>query len=279
MQLDVAGQRVYAYTGTRAFSPALPTIVFVHGAANDHGVFALQSRYFAWHRMNAVAVDLPGHGRSAGDALPSVEALADWLHAVVDALDVREASLVGHSLGSLAVLECASRHPERVQRVALLGPSVPMPVSEDLLEAAARNEHVAYELINGWSFAAGSQLGGNQVPGMWMTGNAMRLMERSRDGLLANDLLACHRYAHGLDAAARVRCPALVIIGARDVMAPPRNAKALIGALADVRTVTLPETGHSLMAERPGEVLDALRGFVGIGRSPKGRESVSPSAT
>jgi pimeloyl-ACP methyl ester carboxylesterase len=43
---------------------------------------------------------------------------------------------------------------------------------------------------------------------------------------------------------------------------PPRNAKALIDALPDVRTVTLPETGHSLMAERPGDVLDALRQFL-----------------
>jgi pimeloyl-ACP methyl ester carboxylesterase len=48
-------------------------------------------------------------------------------------------------------------------------------------------------------------------------------------------------------------------------MAPPRNAKALIAALPDVRTVTLPETGHSLMAERPDEVLDALRGFLAPG--------------
>jgi pimeloyl-ACP methyl ester carboxylesterase len=265
MRFDVAGRAVYAYTGTRAFSPELPSVVFVHGAANDHGVFALQSRYFAWHGMNAVAVDLPGHGRSRGDPLASVEALADWLHGVINALGVGDASLVGHSLGSLAALECAARYPERVRRLALLGPSVPMPVSEDLLAAAACNDHVAYELINGWSFAAGSQLGGNQVPGMWMTGNALRLMERSREGVLSNDLVACNRYAHGLEAAARVRCPTLVIVGARDIMAPPRNAKALIAALPDVRTVTLPETGHSLMAERPDEVLDALRGFLAPG--------------
>ena len=82
-----------------------------------------------------------------------------------------------------------------------------MPVSDDLLEAAARNDHVAYELINGWSFCAGSQLGGNQVPGMWMLGNAMRLMERARDGVLSTDLLACNRYANGLAAAARGAMP------------------------------------------------------------------------
>ena len=74
MQLDVGGHAVYAYTGSRAFDAAQPTVMFVHGAAQDHSVFALQSRYFAWHGMNVLAVDLPGHGRSEGDALPSVEA-------------------------------------------------------------------------------------------------------------------------------------------------------------------------------------------------------------
>ena len=85
MRVQVAGSDVYAYTGSRPFDAALPTIVFVHGAANDHSVWALQSRYFAHHGRNVLAVDLPGHGRSGGDALPSVEAIADWLPALLDA--------------------------------------------------------------------------------------------------------------------------------------------------------------------------------------------------
>ena len=262
MQLDVGGRAVYAYTGSRPFAAAQPTAMFVHGAANDHSVFALQSRYFAWHGMNVLAVDTPGHGRSEGDALPSVEAIADWLAAVMKAAGVGRVRLVGHSLGSLAALECAGRYPEAVERLALLGPAVPMAVSDDLLAAAAANDHVAYELINGWSFSAAGFLGGNPVPGMWMPGNAMRLMERTRDGVLSTDLLACQRYANGLAAAAAVRCRTLVVIGARDIMAPPRNAQALCAALADVEVVTFPETGHALMAERPGDVLDALRRFL-----------------
>jgi pimeloyl-ACP methyl ester carboxylesterase len=268
VRLDVGGRAVYAYSGTRPFDPLRPTVVFVHGAANDHGVFALQSRYFAWHGMNAVALDLPGHGRSAGEALASVEALADWLRDAIAAIAVERVALVGHSMGALAALECASRNPGRVERLALLGPSTPMPVSADLIAAAAANEHVAYELINAWSFAPASQLcGGNRLPGVWMLGNAMRLMERTANGVLATDLVACNEYANGVEAAKRVACPALVILGARDIMAPPRNAKALIDALADVRTVMLPDTGHSMMAERPGEVLDALRDFLGVSRA------------
>ena len=63
-------------------------------------------------------------------------------------------------------------------------------------------------------------------------------------------------------AAAAVRCPSLVILGARDLMAPARAAKTLIDTLAGVRTVTLPDTGHAMMAEEPDAVLDALRAFL-----------------
>lgn len=262
MLLRVAGNDVYAYTGTRRFDAALPTVVFVHGAANDHSVWLLQSRYFAYHGSNVLAVDLPGHGRSGGEALRSVEAIADWLVAVLDAAGVPQAALVGHSLGSLAVLAAAARHCGRVTKIALLGPAVPMAVSDVLLDAAKANDHVAYELINGWSHSAGKQLGGNPVPGMWMIGHAMRLMERTRPGVLHTDLAACHAYAGGLDAAANVRCPALLMVGARDLMAPPKSAQALIGALADARVVTLPDCGHAMMAEQPDAVLDALAAFL-----------------
>lgn len=262
MRLAVSDAGVYAYTGTRAYDVSLPTVVFVHGAANDHSVFALQSRYFAWHGMNAMAIDLPGHGRSAGEPLRSVEAIAQWLHDMLDVAGASSVSVVGHSLGALAALELAARWPDRVNRLALLGPAVPMTVSDDLLAAAAQDDHVAYELINGWSFSASGQLGGGEQPGVWMLGNGMRLMERCGDGVLTADLLACQRYASGLAAAAALQCPSLVIMGARDIMAPPRNAQPLLAALPDARSVTLSETGHALMAERPGAVLDALRGFI-----------------
>src|SRR5512135_226386 len=121
MRLAVNGRDVYAYTGARAFDPGRPTVAFVHGAANDHSVWALQSRYFAHHGRNVLALDLPGHGRSEGAALPTVAAIADWLVAVLDACAINTAALAGHSLGSLAVLEAAGRHPTRVERVALLG--------------------------------------------------------------------------------------------------------------------------------------------------------------
>lgn len=262
MRIEVNGAQAYAYTGTRALDAALPTVVFVHGAAHDHSVWALQSRYVAHHGRNVLAVDLPAHGRSGGDPLASVEAIADWIAQLLDAVEVAKATVVGHSMGSLAALAFAARHPERIVQIALLGPAVPMLVSDDLLAAARGNEHLAFELITGWSISAGKQLGGNTVPGMWLSGNALRLMERTLPGVLHTDLVACQSYATGLADAAAVRCPVLVIMGARDLMTPVKGAQALLAALADKRTLTLEGTGHAMMAEQPDAILDALRAFL-----------------
>jgi pimeloyl-ACP methyl ester carboxylesterase len=172
----VTGSDIYAYTGSRRFDAALPTVVFVHGAANDHSAWALQSRYLAHHGRNVVAVDLPGHGRSGGAPLSSVAAIAQWLAQLLDALQVERAALVGHSLGSLAALQFAGEYPDRVSALVMLGPAVPMQVSETLLAAARDHPQQAYEMITAWSFSSAHQLGGNQQPGVWMTGSALRLM-------------------------------------------------------------------------------------------------------
>jgi len=262
MNLDIDGQRVYAYTANRAFDPVLPTVVFIHGAANDHSVWTLQSRYFAYHKHNALALDLPGHGKSAGAPLPSVTQAAAWIAGVLDAVGARSASLVGHSMGSLIAIEAAARYPERISKIALVGTAVPMPVSEALLSASKANDHAAYEMINVFSHSAPAQLGGNRVPGLWMMGSAMRLMERSAPGALFADFSACNAYAGGLEAAAGVTCPVMLVLGKRDLMTPMKAAKDLMTALPKAQVVPLEGAGHALMAEKPDEVLDALIGFL-----------------
>ncbi|HSW05507.1 alpha/beta fold hydrolase, partial [Aquabacterium sp.] len=64
MELRVQGRRAYAYTGGKPFDAALPCVVFIHGALNDHSVWTLLARWLAHHGHGVLAVDQPGHGRS-----------------------------------------------------------------------------------------------------------------------------------------------------------------------------------------------------------------------
>jgi len=262
MLLHVEERKTYLYTGSRDFDPDRESIVFVHGAALDHTVWLLQSRYFAHHGRNVLAVDLPGHGRSDGPLIDSIPGMADWVIAVTDALNIPAVTLVGHSMGSLVTLEAAARHPQRATRLALLGSAVPMAVAEPLLSAARDNRHAGLDMINIWGHSAAAQVGGSQTPGMWMTGATLRLLERAGPNVLFNDLNACNEYGQGLASAARVPCPALLLAGRHDIMTPLKTARELAAALSEGRLHTL-DCGHLLMSERPNEVLDALIEFVG----------------
>lgn len=261
MELIVRDHATYVYTGGKAPTAGQPAIVFIHGAQQDHSCWVSFSRWFAHHGFTALAPDLPGHGRSAGEPLTSVEAIADWIVALLDAAGHEQAVLVGHSLGSLVALATAARHPARVARIALVGTSAPMPVSEALLDAACNNEPKAFAMVNTWSHSQRGLLGGNLVPGMWMHGANRRLMERQRAGTMFTDLAACNAYTAGNEAAAAVRCPALIVAGSRDLMTPARNGKALAQLLPDARVVTLTGAGHAMMAEDPDGLLDALIAF------------------
>lgn len=258
MEITVNEKRAYLATGNREIDPALETVLFVHGAGQDHTIWVLPTRYFARHERNVIAIDLPGHGRSEGPPLQSIEAMATWVLSVLDELDCSSAAVVGHSMGSLVALECAAQASARVRAIALVGTAVPMPVSDQLLETSAANDHAALEMLALWGHSAAAHLGGSPNPGMWMLGGGLRLLERAAPGVVHADLNACNAYKTGLDQAERVDCPALLILGGRDAMTPTRATKALAAALSHSESVILEGSGHALLSERPDEVLDAL---------------------
>jgi len=262
MIINVDKRNTYLYTGSREFDPARESIVFVHGAALDHTVWLLQSRYFAHHGRNVLAVDLPGHGHTDGPLIDSISGMADWVHSVVDTLDIPRLVLVGHSMGSLVSLEAAARYPRRTIRLALLGSAVPMAVADPLLNAARENRHAGLDMINIWGHSVAAQLGGSETPGMWMTGSTIRLLERAGPNVLFNDLSACNEYGQGLESAARVTCPTLLLAGRNDIMTPVKVAHDLVEALPQSRLRSL-DCGHLMMSEKPNEVLDELIQFIG----------------
>jgi len=258
----VEGKRAFAYAAAHELDPAKPTVVFVHGAGLDHSSFALQSRYFGYHGRNVLAVDLPGHGRSEGPPVSSIEGMADWVSGVLEKTRTPRCSVVGHSMGSLVALEFAARHPAQCERIALIAVGYPMKVTEAFLEAARNDDYAAFDMHTIWGHAAQVPLGGNPNPGMWMYGDTLARLERLAPGVLYNDLKACNDYGAGAESAARVKCPALLVLGGRDVMTPPRAAKLLQERIAGAKTVELARSGHALMAEAPDATLDALIGFL-----------------
>jgi pimeloyl-ACP methyl ester carboxylesterase len=260
MLLNVNGTEIFAASGGREFDPALPAIVLLHGAGFDHTSWALHTRWFAHHGFAVLAPDLPGHGRSSGKPLPTIADMADWTAALIGAAGATPARLVGHSMGSLIALETAARHPAKVSHLSLIGTAATMTVGPDLLRAAEANDRAAIDMVSIWGLGFQAELGGSLAPGLWMHSGAQRVLEQCRPGVLYNDLAACNAYQGALAAAATITVPATLILGERDMMTPAKAGKTLAAAIPNAKTIVLPGAGHMMMAERPDELLAALRG-------------------
>jgi pimeloyl-ACP methyl ester carboxylesterase len=161
-------------------------------------------------------------------------------------------------MGSLVAISLAAKYSDRVRTIALIGITVPMPVSEALLNSAKANSPDAIDMLTLWGHGSSAHLGGSATPGMWMLGGGKRLMERAAPGVIYTDLNACNQYKQGLEDAGSITCQALLILGQSDLMTPPRKARALTEVLSDSRTVVLEKSGHAMLSERPEQVLDQL---------------------
>jgi pimeloyl-ACP methyl ester carboxylesterase len=259
MKLSVSSREVFVATGGREFDPALPAVVFLHGAGFDHSTWALHSRWFAHHGFSVLAPDLPGHGRSAGPALRSIADMADWTAALLDSVQAAKAQLIGHSMGSLIALETAARYPTKVSALSLIGTAATMTVGPDLLKAAESNDDAAIDMVSIWGLGFKAELGGSLAPGLWMHAGAQSVLKHCPPGVLFSDLSACNSYQNALAAGASITVPTTLILGERDMMTPAKAGKALASAIPHARTVVLPAAGHMMMVERPDELLAALR--------------------
>jgi pimeloyl-ACP methyl ester carboxylesterase len=270
MYLQVNGHETYCYTGGKPFDAEKPTVVFVHGVVNDHSVWILQTRYLAHHGFNVLAVDLPGHCRSGGEAPASVEDGATFVAALLDAAKVKKAALVGHSWGSLIALEAASRLKERVTHLVLVGTAFPMKVSPMLLETSLNEPRKALDMINIFSRSTLAPPPSALGPGTWVHGASLALGRRvvasnTRVNVFHRGFKACDSYANGEKAIAAITCPVLFVLGAQDQMTQARSAQTLISKAREtgkaVQVVSL-AVGHHQMTELPDATLFAIRDFL-----------------
>lgn len=280
---------VYAYTGGKSFESKLPCVVFIHGAVNDHSVWVLQARAFAHHGYCVLALDLPGHGRSTDELPETIESAGQWVLDILSDMHISQASLVGHSMGSLIALEAAAQSKEKstnlaITHLVMVGTTYPMKVSPALLETSEKDPLEAVEKVVAWSINGLGPKPSAPGPGSWLRGGSRALMRRvialdakkqldgtkpvdqqdravQRRNIFAHDFSLCNQYARGLKAAESIASNAdtrvSFILGSQDQMTPARSASELSNAL-NAQVFTL-NSGHSLMGEAPTQFTQTLR--------------------
>ena len=262
MHFDVNGTSTFASTGGRPHEPGKPYVIFLHGSGQNRLTWTQQSRKFAYRGYNVLALDFPGHGKSAGSSPQTIEASADWVVAAMDALGIASAHIVAHSQGVLTALELGSRYPDRCDKIALVAGALAIPVNDALVSWADTRRPRAPSAMPGWGLGEVGHFHSNTVPGASHIGGGQRLMDMNDAPSLHTDLNACNAYTNGPAAAQAINDPVLVVLADQDKMTPIKQGRKLAAALPNATAVEFKDTGHMVPPERPYELNATLFEFL-----------------
>ena len=262
MKITINNHETFVSTGSRPFDPAGDVLLFIHGSGQSHLSWMLQSRYFANRGYQVLSPDLPGHYLSEGAPLATIEAAADWCIALLDAMGVKTAGIIGHSQGGLICLELASRYPDRVKKMAIVAAAKAIPVNDALIDLSRDAQHKANGAMVSWSHAGPGHKFDHTMPGHNHLDSGKQIMDQHADGALTIDLNACNAYTGGDAAAAAITCPSLCLLAAGDKMVPAKFGKMLAADLKDCRLEVIPKAGHFLPSEMAHETNAILRSFL-----------------
>jgi esterase len=256
--------------------PDAPPLLICHGITSHSRTWDDTAASLA-ERFHVFALDQRGHGASDWAEGYAPEVMAEDIAALAAALGIERASIVGHSMGGINSLLCAARHPELVERLALIdiGPETigservrtELPASllaRSQASFADPNEAVAAYL--------GTQPSQSERRGRFVLDN---IVERADgrwvwrfDGAGLRSFVLDAPPPDALWAALRaITCPVLVIRATNGDALSAATASRMIEELPDGRLVEIAHSGHDVHIDQPAALVEALRGFLLTGSS------------
>jgi pimeloyl-ACP methyl ester carboxylesterase len=228
------------------------TIVFLHGAGGSHHTFRDQ-----WAGLKGsvrmVIPDLPGHGRSGGPPLESVDACAAWLVDFVNEVGLDRFILAGHSMGGAIALQAALGGLKGLEALVLLGTGARLRISPVIFEGIGqRFREFAPELVGWMTSAASSDLLREDITN--------DILSTRPDTFLA-DFHACNGF-DVMDRLGAIRVPTLVVSGDDDRLTPLKYGEYLAVNSPGAVLKIIHGAGHLVMLEKPTEVNAVITSFV-----------------
>ena len=253
---EVNGTKLYYETVGKG-----PAVVLVHGGLVDSRQWNDQMKEFAKHHR-VLRYDLRGFGRSA--AAPQPFSHIEDLRALMDFLKIERATVVGLSLGGIIAADFALEHPERVDRLVLVGAGLrgdKQPPDKDAMKAyEAASKGIAEEFVNVI-----------MKSGLYATvREGTPAYARLRQMMLEN-FKAVSTFAPGflkypaqptIERLGQIKAPTLVIIGGEDAQSLKNVADTLAAGIPGARKVVIPGASHHPPVERPNEFNKAVLSFL-----------------
>jgi len=249
---EIEGRKLASWINSGGLSPERRTLVFVHGSGGTHADWILQYASLK-NAFNVVAIDLPGHGQSAGPGERAVPLYVVWVKKMLDGLGIASPVLIGHSLGAAICLSFVIRHPDAAAAVVPVGGGTRMPVNPAVLEGLLQDPASVIELIARFSVAKANR---ERLSGL-ITEN----LSRVDPSILHGDFTACDALDI-TETAGRIGIPLLALCGTEDKLMPPAFSEKLCKLIAGARLVLIEGSGHCAMLEDPSAFNGALTDFV-----------------
>lgn len=243
-----------------------PVVVLPHGWGCGHEVWLPVARRLREQGVRVVLYDQRGHGLSTRGTSPlTVETLAHDLTAVLEATDVRDVVLAGHSMGGMTIMSLATHRPdvlkERAKATVLVSTA-----ATDLGSRSAQGTRIATAMVASpvVSRAMQSRYGHVLVRSSFGENPVRAHMDLTRDlfggthGTVRGDFLVSMSTMDLLEGAATIAVPTTVMVGTRDALTLPKKADQIVATVPGARLVTLQNRGHMLPLEDPDSVTDEI---------------------
>lgn len=243
MWTRVRGLRVRARVSAEPLPPDAPIVVMVHGVAVSDRYLLPVARHLA-PLARVYVPDLPGYGKSDKPPLHqlTVPDLADWLLAWMDAIGLERPHMLGNSFGCQILADLAMRHPERVERLILQGPT---------MDPHART---AVRQVSRW---LATSIFERKSEGLVLLRDFADLGLRRLVGMVEiglNDPIE-ERLPH-------VRVPTLVVRGSLDYIVPQNWAEEAAALLPNGRLVVVEGAAHTINYSQPAWLRDIVWSFI-----------------
>ncbi|MEU6217879.1 alpha/beta fold hydrolase [Streptomyces sp. NPDC047022] len=230
-------------------------LVFVHGWTANRHRWDHQLEHFSQKRR-VIRLDLRGHGESGGSGARTIEALARDVLALLDHLEVDRFVLIGHSMGGMIAQTVALAHPERVERLVLVGSISRMVYSRGRALLMSASTKVPFKLF----IAANIQRA--FAPGY--PREEIREYIKGSSATPREVVMTCYgamRDFDVLDRVGEIRVPTLIVHGYHDIQLPVRQMLRMAKAYPDAE-VRIIDAGHELPVEKPAELTEVLDRFL-----------------
>lgn len=228
-----------------------PTLVLIHGAGGTHQAWAQSTRHIA--NANVSALDLNGHGASAGNGHADIPSYAADTIALLDALQIEKAIFAGHSMGGGIALTLALDHPERVQGLILVGTGAMLKVAPAVLEKLPTDRAAITAMLVDWFWSENADPAAKSAD----YDHLMRINLHT----FHNDFIACNQF-DVRSRLAQIQTPTLIINGTQDKLTPPKFATYLHENIAHASLVLIEGASHRLPIENAVEFSRLISDFI-----------------